>query len=161
MRFWFTADTHFGHHNIIEYCRRPFKSLTHMDRELIRRWNSRVAPGDTVYHLGDFAFGKPQTHQEYLDQLNGSVIIIQGNHDRRNNVRSLLESAVIRHGGWDIWLSHEPKAVYKMNFCGHVHNHWRIQHRGPHTIVNVGVDAWDYRPININEINKALGGTLD
>ena len=158
MKFWFTADTHLGHENIISYCRRPFKSLAHMDRELIRRWNERVAEEDVVYHLGDFAFGDPQSH---LDQLNGQIILIRGNHDRRNRVGSLLESAVIRHGGWDIWMCHEPKAVYKMNFCGHVHNHWRIQRRGPHTIVNVGVDVWGFRPVDINEISKALGGVLD
>ena len=26
MQVWFTADTHFGHGNIIKYCQRPFMS---------------------------------------------------------------------------------------------------------------------------------------
>ena len=34
---------------------RPFASLAEMDDALIRRWNEVVRPGDTVWHLGDFA----------------------------------------------------------------------------------------------------------
>lgn len=152
MRHWFTADTHFGHYNIIEYCNRPFKSLEHMDREIIRRWNERVNPEDTVIHLGDFAFRGVQKPQDYMEQLNGQIITIRGNHDRNNDVRSIFTSAVIRHGGIDIWLSHEPKAVYRYNLCGHVHEHWKVRRGGPHVIVNVGVDVWDFRPISIHDI---------
>src|SRR5260221_546680 len=35
MKVWFTADTHFGHGNIIKYCNRPF--LTDAEREEVRR----------------------------------------------------------------------------------------------------------------------------
>lgn len=156
MKFWFTADQHFGHENIIKYCNRPFKSVEHMDMEMIRRWNERVAEEDTVYHLGDFAFRWVMKPQDYLDQLNGQVTIIMGNHDRSNGVKSKLTSAVIKHGGIDIWMSHEPKGMYKFNFCGHVHEHWKLRRRGPHVIVNVGVDVWNFYPIDINEILKFL-----
>ena len=152
VKYWFTADTHFGHENIIDYCNRPFKSVSHMDMELIRRWNERVKPEDVVLHLGDMAFRHVLRPRDYLDQLNGEKIIIKGNHDRHNDVKSILTSAVIRYGGIDFWLSHEPKAVYKYNLCGHVHGHWRVRRRGSHVIVNVGVDVWDFRPIDINEI---------
>ena len=127
-----------------------------MDRELIRRWNERVQPGDTVYHLGDLVFKGLQKAEEYLDQLHGRVIIIKGNHDWNNDVKSKIVSAVIRHGGHDIWLSHYPEYVYELNLCGHVHENWKIQRRGPRTVCNVGVDVWDFRPIRINDILKEL-----
>ncbi|MBL8880695.1 MAG: hypothetical protein JNG88_16400 [Phycisphaerales bacterium] len=52
---WFTADTHFGHANIIKHCRRPFASVEEMDETLLRNINARVGRSDTLYHLGDFA----------------------------------------------------------------------------------------------------------
>jgi len=127
-----------------------------MDMELIRRWNERVKDEDVVIHLGDFAFRGVMKPKDYLDQLNGQIYIIKGNHDVKNDVRSIFTSAVIRYGGIDIWLNHEPKAVYKFNFCGHVHDHWKLKRKGPHVIVNVGVDVWDFRPVDIQEILRFL-----
>lgn len=47
------SDTHFFHRNIIDYCKRPFKSVEEMNSEMIRKWHRRVKPDDIVYHLGD------------------------------------------------------------------------------------------------------------
>ncbi|WP_395092280.1 hypothetical protein [Armatimonas sp.] len=52
-RLWFTSDHHFGHDNIRSHCQRPFDSTEEMNEAMIDRWNACVAPGDTVYHLGD------------------------------------------------------------------------------------------------------------
>jgi calcineurin-like phosphoesterase family protein len=79
---FFTSDTHFGHAKVIEYCKRPFSSVAHMDAELIRRWNYRVQAEDTVYHLGDFSLGKREDIRRYRSYLNGRIILIRGNHDR-------------------------------------------------------------------------------
>ena len=114
-----TADTHFGHENILNYCNRPFKSLEHMDSELIRRWNARVKPSDVVLHLGDFSFrntpggkqGEGSTTNkswDYLKQLNGNVVILQGNHDRNNGVNSHIKSMVIEFVKLEFYLTHRP-----------------------------------------------------
>ena len=42
MTTFFTSDHHFGHANIIEYCRRPFASAEEMDAEMEARWRARV-----------------------------------------------------------------------------------------------------------------------
>ena len=52
---FFTADTHYGHRAVVDYCHRPFVDEKEMDEAMIERWNAVVQPGDLVYHLGDFA----------------------------------------------------------------------------------------------------------
>lgn len=78
---WFTSDTHFGHAKILEYEAeaRPFASVEEMNEALIDRWNSVVHAGDTVYHLGDFCFGRANI--EIAGRLNGKKRLVMGNHD--------------------------------------------------------------------------------
>jgi calcineurin-like phosphoesterase family protein len=84
MTTWFTSDTHFGHARIIELALRPFASVEEMDETMIERWNEIVAPGDTVHHLGDFAFAD---HNIYLPRLKGHKHLIIGNHDHSNRLK--------------------------------------------------------------------------
>jgi calcineurin-like phosphoesterase family protein len=78
----FTADTHFGHANILRYqaATRPFKDLNHMHEAIIANWNRVVKPTDTVYHLGDFGFGPAVRLAR--KRLNGKIRLILGNHDK-------------------------------------------------------------------------------
>ena len=69
---WVISDTHFGHKNVIKYDNRPFQDVAAMDEALIKNWNSVVKPGDTIYHLGDFAFSSEDKVCEVLERLNGN-----------------------------------------------------------------------------------------
>lgn len=103
MRIFFTADTHFGHANIIRYCNRPWfnpatdlnqdggwisydvsrRNAQAMDEALVNNWNSVVSDEDFVYHLGDFCFGDWQDAVRYFCRLNGAKIaFLWGNHDK-------------------------------------------------------------------------------
>jgi calcineurin-like phosphoesterase family protein len=82
MQTWFTADTHFGHAKIIEYCDRPFESVGAMRSGLVQRWNAVVAPDDRVLVLGDFALGRIDETLGVLRELNGVKDLVVGNHDR-------------------------------------------------------------------------------
>lgn len=70
---WFTADTHFGHKNILEYSARPFSTVEEMDEALISNWNNKVASDDEIYHLGDVALCSPSKLNKILDRLNGKI----------------------------------------------------------------------------------------
>ena len=48
---YFTADTHFGHENVIRFCGRPYATAAEMDEALMENWNSRVKGNDTVLIL--------------------------------------------------------------------------------------------------------------
>ncbi|WP_461509013.1 metallophosphoesterase [Rhodopirellula baltica] len=92
MAIWFTADTHFNHPEIIGYSRRPFASAQEMDKTMVQRWNAAIHPGDTVYHLGDFALTWGRDDAGLVDsplvRLNGTKHLISGNHDRREVCKS-------------------------------------------------------------------------
>jgi len=165
VRTWFTADTHFGHENIIKYCNRPFKDLKHMENVLVRNWNERVKPEDTIIILGDFCFtntsggkegeGTTKKSQYYLDKLNGNKVFIGGNHDKNNSVKSHITGLEIFLGGQHFWCVHNPEDCnmgYDINLCGHVHEAWKEKEKYGTVLINVGVDVWNFRPVKIEEI---------
>lgn len=163
---YFTSDTHFGHKNVIEYCSRPFSSVEEMDAEIVRRWNARVGTDDTVYHLGDFAFGPKGFARSILEQLKGRVILVRGNHDGSASrcrdvgfaqVADRLElDAGVEEG--PITLTHEPcayAAADGLYLNGHVHEAWKVRRwvtRPDLTSINVGVDQWGFEPKTLPEL---------
>lgn len=158
---WFTSDTHYGHRNIIEFCDRPFTDLEDMHEKMIANYNKLVQPGDDVYILGDFAF---YDSVNIFRRLNGNKHLILGNHDKPNMVRGvpwcwvkdvymLKVSPQIQ-----IWLSHYahrrwPKSHHgAYHLYGHSHN--SIEDYGRST--DVGVDAWDYKPVSLKTLIAEL-----
>lgn len=165
---YFTSDHHFYHANIIEYCSRPFKDVNEMNLTMIRKWNERINPEDTVFHLGDFCLSKsteaPEARKDAYEfvreQLKGNIIFLRGNHDKNNKQKSIIESIVVDYGGKRIYLTHNPKFAkeeFQINFCGHVHEKWQFKKLGKKSIiVNLSVEHWNYQPVNINEIISAM-----
>jgi len=152
MTIWFSADHHFDHGKILEYCDRPFKSLNEMNWIMVKRWNEKVSEGDLVFYLGDFCFegGSRKGFDFWRSQLKGDIIFIRGSHDRRK--RSIIQSITLRTHGINIYLSHEPEFKEVLNLCGHVHHRWRYKIEGEKMIINVGVDVWDFYPVSLEEI---------
>ena len=136
MTVWITSDAHFGHANVAAYCHRPWLKdedydfdkkqwtsdasrvcvMNAMNKGLIANWNSRVKPGDTVYHVGDFCCkgnergvpGSLTKAESWEAVLNGKIIHIRGNHDKNNGVSCALEHAVIKFAGVRWLLIHHP-----------------------------------------------------
>jgi calcineurin-like phosphoesterase family protein len=184
MTDFFTADTHWGHANVIEYCDRPWPDVAAMNAGLIERWNSRVQPNDTVYHLGDFGFGKPAFLHTILDQLNGDITLIEGNHDRQNlkggyirdrfkAIHSYLELKVIEDDGFvrRVSMCHYESPTWRGKQKGHYrlygHSHGgslnevmcpHCDHRvfPPSRKLDVGVDCHNYYPLAYAELKAQL-----
>ena len=167
MKTFFVSDTHFYHGKIIEYCNRPFNDVTEMNDVMIEHWNSTVSSADTVYHLGDFAFGKFFNIYSVLEQLAGKIILIKGNHDRsvgamkRAGFVDVTKSLSLELDGVKLFLSHKPliDAPYlkeqidaaDIHLCGHVHTRWKRHGK----TINVGVDQWDFTPRTLDELLEA------
>lgn len=163
-KLFFTADTHFNHGKMIEYCERPFKNVIDMNDRLIRNWNERVKPDDTVIVVGDFGFNSSSEDKirgisysmEYLKRnLNGDIVLLKGNHDTNNKVKTKIKSLSVEFGGYDIFVVHNPEDYnpdYDLNIVGHVHKLWKTKTIDNDALVNVGVDVWNYRPVSMQEI---------
>ena len=82
MKYWFVADEHYGHAKLLEYCNRPFKDVEEMDYVIMFNHNEVVKEEDTVIHAGDFTLTKQPWAAEYILQLKGNHIFLQGSHDR-------------------------------------------------------------------------------
>lgn len=171
MRF-FTSDLHFGHKNVIDFCKRPFADVAHMESELIRRWNSVVGADDKTYICGDLFFVGKTKSKEIMNQLHGEKILILGNHDwgkiKKHRAEefgfvAILDTLCLRIGKEDVRLSHFPysgagdhtegeerytehrlKDEGNWLIHGHVHSAWQVKHK----MINVGVDVWDYFPVS-------------
>lgn len=151
MKYFFTSDTHFGHTNIIEYTCRPFKSVEEMDECIIKRWNDRVKPEDIVFHLGDFCI--KGNYNKYSERLNGTIIWIKGNHDKK----PIIHDMIIEYGGHMWHLAHDPDDCHgEFNLCGHVHEMWKVKKEEDRVYVNVGVDQHNFYPITIKQILEAI-----
>jgi len=133
---WVISDTHFGHTNSWEKFKlpdgsplRPFTSTEEMDETMIERWNAKVKPQDTVYHLGDVVINKKYLH--LVSRLNGRKILIRGNHDifgdddyynvgfeQIHGVRVFVDKFILSH----IPLHYDCVTErFKVNVHGHLH----------------------------------------
>ena len=127
---WFTADTHFGHANIIRYGGRPFADADAHDAALIDIWNAHVSPRDLVYHVGDFSFRATRTAAEYRRRLHGQIYLIEGNHNAaakadRGVFLHVAPVAEVKVNGQRIWLSHSAHRVWSRSHHGawHLYGH--------------------------------------
>lgn len=93
---FFTSDWHLGHENSIKFDNRPFKNLNHMHEVLINNYNNTVPKDGVCYFLGDLGLTKTDIIKEVISKLNGTKIVILGNHDKGvNSVYSMGFSNVV------------------------------------------------------------------
>lgn len=161
-QIWFTADTHFGHRNIIRYSQRPFASVDEMDETLIENWNALVGPQDTVWHLGDFSM---RTNPEkWLRRLHGHVHLVLGNHDhpaacRRAGFAGVFEVRYLRWQNERFYLHHYAQRVWRNSQHGayhlYGHSHGDLDSEWGRSM-DVGVDAVGYVPIAIEDVIDCL-----
>lgn len=160
--YYFTADEHFGHANIIKYCRRPYDTVEEMDAALIELHNSIVKDGDTVVHAGDFYFGnKEEEAKAYLDRLNGRHIVLRGSHDYwLKDGHEIWEKkvgdhyVVACHYAMRVW----PRSHYN-SWQVYGHSHGRLEPVGKQW--DVGVDNNNYLPVSLKLLESIMSDRPD
>ena len=168
---WVTSDLHFNHLNILKYEpeSRPFENVEEMNKILIENWNKVVKHSDTVYVLGDLMMGSLEEGRKCIEQLNGKIVLVRGNHDTSKRLEMYKELGIDVHDifylpykGRYFIMCHFPIASQEfidmvihdnsevVNLYGHVH------HNAPKGYCNgtyhVGVDTNNLIPISIEQI---------
>lgn len=126
-----TSDTHFYHQKLIKNSvRNPG-----FTEAIIRQWNQQVSPSDTVIHCGDVIMERHQEVGEILKRLNGTKVLVRGNHDQQRGVNFWLnmgfafvcDSFRIKYHGVNIKFTHKPSQRFStdLNIHGHVHSEYR------------------------------------
>jgi len=111
-KWFFTADCHFGHANIIKYCKRPFISnndmkicdlikngtipasdykvpeisIDLMDKTIAKSINEVVGKNDNLVIVGDFCLPHGDKNEKYYRSMINcqNVFLVLGNHDDRD-----------------------------------------------------------------------------
>jgi calcineurin-like phosphoesterase family protein len=161
MAVFFTSDTHFGDHRVLNIGKRPFGSVAEMDAALAANWNAVVGPEDEVWHLGDVARSVAAA-AALIPRLNGRKRLILGNNDPAG-VAALPDWAEVAPykelelDGRRLVLCHYPFRSWNgmgrgaLNLHGHSHGRMRPMTRQ----FDVGVDARSWTPVSLAQLLAA------
>lgn len=188
---FFTSDTHYSHANICrattrwndaENLTRDFKSLEHMNSELVNNINEVVGENDILIHLGDWSFGGFENIAEFRNRiLCKNIHLVLGNHDHhierdKENIQELFASvnhyinldvrrpSNLKKGEMDKFkfvLMHFPIASWDGMNDGVMHLHGHV-HLPPNLRIakgramDVGVDGNSYYPLGLFEVINHL-----
>lgn len=144
------------------------------DEAIIKNWNSVVSKDDTVFHLGDFTFfndEKPIIN--ILDRLNGSIFLINGNHEQgihkninvKNRFSRINDYMEIFIENQRICMFHYPIHEWNQAHRGawmlHGHTHIKDDYDPKHKICNVGIMNWNYFPVSYNQLQIFMADKED
>ena len=180
MAIYLTSDLHFNHNREFIWKARGFTSVQEMNEEIIKRHNALVRPDDDVYILGDSSLGGGDeqilaANKALIEQLNGRLHIIRGNHDTdrrvamyescKNVVGPILYADMIHYKGYHFYLSHFPTLTGNLekeslkqctcNLFGHTHQTTNFHMDMPY-MYHVGVDSHDCKPVLLDDIIKEM-----
>ena len=177
MTTWVTSDLHFGHKNIMKFCpvtRARFRDdVAYMNETMIKEWNDLIAPEDLVYILGDVAFMSGSDAGRTVMRLNGTKILVEGNHDRktlqdvtfRNAFAEVHKYLDINYNGTKVVMFHYPICEWDQMHRGSVHLHGHL-HGGVSGMEkfrcrDMGIDATGMIAMNMDDaIRDALKGEI-
>ena len=157
------SDTHFGHNNILTFKKqdgsllRSFNNIWEHDEFLIEKWNSVVKQQDKVYHLGDLGFKTFTYLSTILSRLNGTKVLIKGNHDnfKLSQYAQFFKDIRATHTLDKLILSHIPIHPYSLDrWQGNLHGHLHSNKIDDPRYMNLCVEQINYTPVSFDTIRK-------
>lgn len=146
-----TADLHIGHANCLKFDNRPYANLDEMHHDIIRQHNKWVPKHGICFFLGDVGINRNGLIKEVISQLNGTKVLIRGNHDGKLDslyncgFDVVLEKGQISIGGDIITFTHCPKyGVFREDTTGMRNSdgtenwHGELRHKHKYSIGDFG-----------------------
>lgn len=180
MAIYFSSDFHFNHNKEFVWKARGYSSVEEMNNVIIDKFNSLISPEDDAYILGDLCLGGADNldkSKECIENLNGKIHIILGNHCTNNrikmykqckNVEEVIGYAyMLKYNKYHFYLSHYPTLTSNLDddkplkarvisLCGHSHatDRWADWDKG--LIYHVEVDAHNCYPVLLDDIIEEI-----
>lgn len=127
--------------------------------------------------------------EAYIKRIGRQIVFLEGNHDPNNHVRCIGRTLTTKVGRYVVSVGHYPSYDERFEFvdtpeysrsrpwsahggpqavhihlCGHVHDKWLVFWNDTHAFkcmnINIGVDAWKYRPVSEAELDAYIGKVL-
>jgi calcineurin-like phosphoesterase family protein len=127
--------------------------VVYMNNAMVEEWNYKVQPEDTVYILGDVAFMSGSDAGRMINRLNGTKILVEGNHDRKTLMDATFRNAFVEvhkylditYDGHKCVMFHYPIAEWDQMHRGALHFHGHL-HGGTsgleqYRALDVGMDS--------------------
>ncbi|MDD3976627.1 MAG: metallophosphoesterase [Methanomicrobium sp.] len=171
--FFTISDLHLGHFDIIDATARPFitTNTDEMDKILISNWNKTVSEEDVVIYAGDLTYNLDLSKADnYIKQLNGKIIFVNGNHDTvsyesrfqyelkyKDHLFLFIHNPKFSPDNYPGWIVHGHTHNSRMCDCPFINFKKRT--------INISCELTSYRPINLDElveiINHGSMGGID
>lgn len=163
---FFSADTHFGHANILKYCNRPFDNVEEMDKTILTNFNNQIQEDDVLFLLGDFCW---RNYKEYRARINcKNIFFIYGNHDKRmRRERAFNELWIEAYDLLGITVENQDIVL-----CHYAMRRWDKSHRSAWQLYghshgdlpddpkllsfDCGVDCFNFCPVSFSEVSEIM-----
>ena len=167
MTYFFTADEHYYHNKILQYCNRPFTSIQEMNETLINNHNGIVEKDDITIHAGDFTLlkNKEMIYKNIINRLNGKHIFLVGSHDYWLSKHNTSSYSYIGQQIWEKLIFHEGQKYYIV-VCHYAMRTWARSHYNSYQLYghshgkldpvgkqhDIGVDNNKFMPVPMDDI---------
>jgi len=156
--YFFTADEHYNHNKIIEYCNRPFKTIKEMNETLIANHNSIVGRNDTTIHIGDFCWCNNRLDaDQFILRLNGNHVFLKGSHDHwlPDSAKYIWRKEIY---GKFIMVCHYAMTIWERSHYNswHLFGHSHGRHQGVGKCFDIGVNCFNFYPVSFNEVAEIM-----
>ena len=151
------------------------ESVRRMDNGIIDNINALVGVNDSLHIMGDIIFLKDITPANRFEKMKGyidkikcrNIHLIMGNHDyfKKKEYQEIFNSVhyykELKANHQKFILSHYPflewNGKFNNSICLHGHCHsnienWKLEHMPNAMLIDVGIDLWDYKSVNLRTL---------